>query len=64
MNQELLDYLEAHQDDANYASGNAFAYGLNNRLMDDLASGGVPAGLIAPGVSYSQRKPQGYTQND
>jgi hypothetical protein len=64
MNQELLDYLEAHQGDANYASGNAFAYGLNNRAMDDLASGGVPAGLIAPGVSYSQRKPEGYTQYD
>lgn len=64
MNQELLDYLEAHQDDVNYASGNAFAYGLNNRAMDDLASGGVPAGLIAPGVSYSQRKPEGYTQYD
>jgi len=64
MNQELLDYLEAHQDDGNYASGNAFAYGLNNRLMGDLASGGVPAGLIAPGVSYSQRKPEGYTQYD
>ena len=64
MNQELLDYLEAHQDDANYASGNAFAYGLNNRLMENLASGGVPAGLIAPGVSYSQRKPEGYTQYD